>query len=197
MPAQRSFGAPGGWRPQPRISGSRCWRRRARSCRCSRTSRVAPSPSSRAPSSIWRIPGCCAPCSTSDRWKRCSSRPPSGRSGRRSSSRSCVTARWTSSPTWAKGVELFEVRWTEVPSPRDAVNLDYVRGAMKRVRVVGGGIICWARNAFPVSTTVRALPVMDVVQRNAARRRRDAPGAACSCGRSGVILRYEDSHFPS
>ena len=39
-------------------------------------------------------------------------------------------------------MELFEVKWTELPSPAEAVNLDFVRRIAGGARVVGGNIVC-------------------------------------------------------
>ena len=61
------------------------------------------------------------------------------------------------------GVELFEARWTELPRPGDATNVEYVRDAMQPARVRGAAIVCRARNAFPVTAGTRALPVTDLV----------------------------------
>jgi len=47
-------------------------------------------------------------------------------------------------------VELFEAKWTEQPPASDAVNLEFVRGAMGRSRTVGGGVVCRAPNAYPM-----------------------------------------------
>jgi hypothetical protein len=55
-------------------------------------------------------------------------------------------------------VELFESKWTELPTPADAVNLEFVKRAMGRSRVAGGGIICRAPHGFPLSRVFRALP---------------------------------------
>ena len=44
--------------------------------------------------------------------------------------------------------ELFEAKWTEVPSESDAVNLEFVCQAMRKSRVRGGGIICERETAF-------------------------------------------------
>ena len=59
-------------------------------------------------------------------------------------------------------VELFESKWTELPSADEAVNLEFVNTVMGRSRVAGGGIICRARNSFPLSGRFRALPVSEL-----------------------------------
>jgi len=60
-------------------------------------------------------------------------------------------------------VELFEAKWTELPSEYDSVNLQFVRNVMGKARVKGGGIICRASNGFPWSSGFRALPVTEVL----------------------------------
>ena len=59
-------------------------------------------------------------------------------------------------------VELFEAKWTELPAPNETVNLGFVRDVIGRTRVSGGGIICRARNSFPLSNAFRALPVAEI-----------------------------------
>lgn len=59
-------------------------------------------------------------------------------------------------------VELFESKWTELPSAEEAVNLEFVRNVMGNSRVAGGGIVCRARNSFPLSGGFRALPAIEI-----------------------------------
>jgi predicted AAA+ superfamily ATPase len=59
-------------------------------------------------------------------------------------------------------VELFESKWTEVPTAGDAVNLEFVRRVIGPSRVTGGGIVCRTPNAYPLSGPFRALPAADV-----------------------------------
>jgi predicted AAA+ superfamily ATPase len=56
-------------------------------------------------------------------------------------------------------LELFEARWTELPAESDAVNLAFVREAIGRSRIRGGGIVCRAPNGFPLANGFRVLPV--------------------------------------
>jgi predicted AAA+ superfamily ATPase len=56
-------------------------------------------------------------------------------------------------------VELFESKWTEVPAPDEAANLEFVR---RPTRVAGGGLVCRTPNAYPLSSVFRALPVTDL-----------------------------------
>lgn len=59
-------------------------------------------------------------------------------------------------------VELFESKWTELPAPADAVNVEFARRVIGPSRVRGGGIICRAPNSFPLSGVFRALSVADI-----------------------------------
>ena len=59
-------------------------------------------------------------------------------------------------------VELYESRWSEIPGAEDIGNLEFVRRAMGPSRVAGGGIVCRAPHAFPLSTVFRALPVTEL-----------------------------------
>jgi predicted AAA+ superfamily ATPase len=59
-------------------------------------------------------------------------------------------------------VELFEAKWTELPSDSDSVNLQFVRNLMGKTRVAGGAIVCRTPNAFPLPSGFRALPVTDI-----------------------------------
>jgi predicted AAA+ superfamily ATPase len=56
-------------------------------------------------------------------------------------------------------LDLFEAKWTEVPSAGDTVNLDFVRAAVGKSRVASGTIICRAPNSYPLGDGFRALPV--------------------------------------
>ena len=60
-------------------------------------------------------------------------------------------------------VELFEAKWSELPSAAEAVNLEFVRNVMGKSRVTGGAVVCRARNSFPLTNSFRALPVEEIV----------------------------------
>jgi hypothetical protein len=60
-------------------------------------------------------------------------------------------------------IERYEARWSELPSFADAVNLTFVKGVVGPPRVRGGGIVCRARNRYPLSKGFHALPVPDLV----------------------------------
>jgi predicted AAA+ superfamily ATPase len=59
-------------------------------------------------------------------------------------------------------LELFEVKWTELPTTGDAVNLEFVRKAIGRTRVRAGAIVCRTPNSFPLENGFRALPVTEL-----------------------------------
>jgi predicted AAA+ superfamily ATPase len=58
-------------------------------------------------------------------------------------------------------LELFEAKWTEVPSASDVVNLDFVRQVVGKSRIAAGAIICRTPNSFPMAGGFRALPVTE------------------------------------
>src|SRR5438552_1662092 len=55
-------------------------------------------------------------------------------------------------------LELFEARWTELPTDGDAVNLDFVRKVGGKSRVASGAVVCRTPNSFPFGNGFRALP---------------------------------------
>ena len=59
-------------------------------------------------------------------------------------------------------LELFEAKWTELPSAADTVNLGFVREVVGKSRIAGGAVVCRAPNSFPLSNGFRALPVADL-----------------------------------
>ena len=59
-------------------------------------------------------------------------------------------------------LELFEAKWTELPSAADTANLDFVRRVVGRSRVAGGAVISRTPNSFPLSNGFRALPVSEL-----------------------------------
>ena len=59
-------------------------------------------------------------------------------------------------------LELFEVKWTELPDASDTVNLRFVRDAMGRSRVASAAVVCRAPNSFPLSDGFRAISVVDL-----------------------------------
>lgn len=58
--------------------------------------------------------------------------------------------------------ELFEAKWTELPSASDAVNLGFVRSVIGEDRVTGGGIVCRAPNRYPLADGFLTLPPTEI-----------------------------------
>ena len=59
-------------------------------------------------------------------------------------------------------LELFESKWTELPSAADAVNLEFVRNVVGKSRIAGGAVVCRAANSFPLPNGFRALPMTEL-----------------------------------
>lgn len=57
--------------------------------------------------------------------------------------------------------EVYEAKWTELPSARDAVNLEFLRATLGRARVAGG-VVCRARNGYPLAPPFRVVPVAEL-----------------------------------
>lgn len=47
-------------------------------------------------------------------------------------------------------IHVYEAKWTELPSAGDTSNLAFVRGVIGASKVIGGGVVCRARNDFPL-----------------------------------------------
>ena len=59
-------------------------------------------------------------------------------------------------------VELFEAKWSEIPSLRDAVNLEFVRGILGPASVSKAAIVCRAAHGFPLAPGIQALPASEL-----------------------------------
>jgi len=59
-------------------------------------------------------------------------------------------------------LELFEAKWTELPSEGDAVNLNFVRNALGNARVSAGAVVSRTRNGFPLPKGFRAMSVSEL-----------------------------------
>ena len=59
-------------------------------------------------------------------------------------------------------LELFEAKWTEIPTAADAVNLDFVRKVVGKARMNGGAVVSRTPNSFPLINGFRALPVSEL-----------------------------------
>jgi predicted AAA+ superfamily ATPase len=56
-------------------------------------------------------------------------------------------------------LEVYEAKWTELPSPSDLANLAQLRQTLARRASVKGGIVCRAANPYPLSDGWRAVTV--------------------------------------
>ncbi len=61
-----------------------------------------------------------------------------------------------------KGLELYEARWTELPSRGDAANLQFVRRVLNRPKIMSGTIVCRAPHGFPLGEGDRAASVVEL-----------------------------------
>jgi predicted AAA+ superfamily ATPase len=59
-------------------------------------------------------------------------------------------------------LELYEVKWNEVPTVGDTVNLEFVRNVVGNSRVASGAVVCRASKSYPLGNGFRALPVTDL-----------------------------------
>ena len=59
-------------------------------------------------------------------------------------------------------VELYEAKQTELPSNRDAVNLEFLRRIFGKSRVSGAAIVCRSASSYPLDDDLRALAVDDL-----------------------------------
>jgi predicted AAA+ superfamily ATPase len=59
-------------------------------------------------------------------------------------------------------LELFEAKWTELPSESDTANLDFVRKIVSEKKVVSGVVVSRTPNSFPLANGFRTLPVSEL-----------------------------------
>ncbi len=59
-------------------------------------------------------------------------------------------------------LELVEAKWTELPAPSDAVNLNFVRGLLGPLNAATGSIVCRTPHSFPIADKIRAVPVAEL-----------------------------------
>jgi uncharacterized protein len=59
-------------------------------------------------------------------------------------------------------LELFEAKWTELPRPTDAVNLEFARSAAGRSRIAAGAVICRTPNTYLLTNGFRAMSVAEL-----------------------------------
>lgn len=59
-------------------------------------------------------------------------------------------------------VELYEAKWTELPAPGDAVNLEFVRDVLGHRTVAGGGVVSRSRASVPLTHAFRTVAPEDL-----------------------------------
>ncbi len=59
-------------------------------------------------------------------------------------------------------LELYEVKWNEVPTVGDTVNLEFVRNVVGNSRIASGAVVCRTSKSYPLGNGFRALPVTDL-----------------------------------
>lgn len=59
-------------------------------------------------------------------------------------------------------LELYEAKWTELPTTADAVNLAFFRDTVSLARSAAGAVICRATHGFPLRHDFRAIPVTEL-----------------------------------
>ncbi len=59
-------------------------------------------------------------------------------------------------------LELYEAKWTELPTAGDTVNLDYVRRVAGESGITEGAIVARAANSYPLPNGFRVLPVTEL-----------------------------------
>lgn len=60
-------------------------------------------------------------------------------------------------------LDLYEAKWTELPTLADTVNLAFVREVVGKDRVVRAAVLCRAPNTFPLAAGFSALPLDDLM----------------------------------
>ena len=59
-------------------------------------------------------------------------------------------------------LELFEAKWTELPTAGDAVNLEFVRRVVGKPRITSGAIVCRAPHRFSLGDGFQAVPATEL-----------------------------------
>lgn len=59
-------------------------------------------------------------------------------------------------------LELFEVKWTELPDAASTVNLAFVRAAEGHERIASATVVCRAPNSYPLANGCRAVPLSEL-----------------------------------
>jgi len=59
-------------------------------------------------------------------------------------------------------LELFEAKWTEVPTAGEAANLEFVRNVVGQQKITSAAVVCRTPNSFPLPNGFRAVPVTEL-----------------------------------
>ena len=59
-------------------------------------------------------------------------------------------------------LELFEAKWTELPSESDTANLDFVREVVGKKKAVSGVVVSRTPNGYPLANGFRILSVSEL-----------------------------------
>jgi uncharacterized protein len=59
-------------------------------------------------------------------------------------------------------IELYEAKWTELPTDADVTNLAFVRNAIGRPKMTKGAVICRTPNSYPLPSGFRAVAVSEL-----------------------------------
>jgi predicted AAA+ superfamily ATPase len=60
-------------------------------------------------------------------------------------------------------LELFEAKWTELPTGDDTVNLEFVRKVVGKCRITSAAVVSRAPNSFPIADGLQALAISELV----------------------------------
>jgi hypothetical protein len=59
-------------------------------------------------------------------------------------------------------LELYEVKWNEVPTVGDTVNLEFVRNVVGKSRIASGAVVCRTSKSYSLGNGFRAMQVTDL-----------------------------------
>jgi uncharacterized protein len=59
-------------------------------------------------------------------------------------------------------LELFEAKWTELPTGGDTVNLEFVRKVVGKSRITSAAVVSRAPNSFPIGDGLQAITVSEL-----------------------------------
>lgn len=59
-------------------------------------------------------------------------------------------------------LELYEAKWTEVPTAEGAVNMEFVRNVIGKSKIISGAIVCRTQKSYPLGDGFRALSIAEL-----------------------------------